>query len=403
MSPRPIVLDPDLRRLQDLQLEIEVRNGHLLVHSVPYLDSQRQVRHGILVTNLNGNPGSLGRPTDHQVWFVGDFPHKHDGRPLEVLRHSENCPLWEGFVANYRFSNKPEEYMNSGFPDYSSKMLHYITVIWNQSRAIDNQATPFTGKVVVPVEEHSIFHYWDFASSRAGILAVSSKLSMERVAIVGLGGTGAYVLDQVAKTPVREIHLFDGDTFDQHNAFRAPGAATLEELATRPLKVDYFAAMYGAMHKGIVSHPCRVTEENLSDLAGFNFVFLCIDNAAARKEISDYLIAAGIPFVDTGMDLHHLPDLSTLLGTCRATLCTPEKSDHFASRAPLQVDGDNDLYRSNIQVADMNAFNALFAVLKWKQFCGFYQDVRNAHHLTFSINDQALTRDEMVPASWTTA
>ena len=57
MSPRPIVLDPDLQRLQDLQLEIEVRNGHLLVHSVPYLDSQRQVRHGILVTNLNGNPG----------------------------------------------------------------------------------------------------------------------------------------------------------------------------------------------------------------------------------------------------------------------------------------------------------------------------------------------------------
>jgi len=146
-----------------------------------------------------------------------------------------------------------------------------------------------------------------------------------------------------------------------------------------------------------------VTEENLSDLAGFNFVFLCIDNAAARKEISDSLIAAGIPFVDTGMDLHHLPDLSTLLGTCRATLCTPEKSDHFASRAPLQADGDNDLYRSNIQVADMNALNALFAVLKWKQFCGFYQDVRNAHHLTFSINDQALTRDEMVPASWTAA
>jgi hypothetical protein len=35
------------------------------------------------------------------------------------------------------------------------------------------------------------------------------------------------VLDFTAKTHVKEIHLFDGDTFFQHNAFRAPGAANL--------------------------------------------------------------------------------------------------------------------------------------------------------------------------------
>ena len=62
------------------------------------------------------------------------------------------------------------------------------------------------------------------------------------VAIAGPGGTGSYVLDLVAKTPVRDIHLFDGDSFMSHNAFRAPGAASLEELRALPKKVDYFHA-----------------------------------------------------------------------------------------------------------------------------------------------------------------
>ena len=70
----------------------------------------------------------------------------------------------------------------------------------------------------------------------------------ERVAIVGLGGTGSYVLDFVAKTPVQEIHLFDGDEFLTHNAFRAPGAASLEALRRKPKKVDYLAAIYSNMH-----------------------------------------------------------------------------------------------------------------------------------------------------------
>lgn len=398
MSPRPIVLDPDIQRLQNLQLEVEVSHGHLLVHSVPYVDAQRNVCRGIVVTNLGGNIGSLGKPPDHQVWFVGDFPHKQDGRPLEVLRHSELALLWEGFSANFRFSNKPEQYANTGFPDYTSKMLHYIEIIANEAAAIDPSATPYTGKVIVPTQDDAVFHYWDSASSRAGILAVSSKLAMSRVAIVGVGGTGAYVLDQLAKTPVREIHLFDGDRFDQHNAFRAPGAASIEQLAANPLKVDYFGELYGAMHKGIVRHPFRITDQNLGDLAGFDYVFLCVDKTTVRKLISDFLIARRTPFVDTGMDLHHIPETGTLLGTCRATVCTPEKSDHFAARAPLKGEDDNDLYKSNIQVADMNAFNAILAVFKWKQFCGFYQDARDAHHLTFSINDQALTRDEAGPA-----
>jgi tRNA A37 threonylcarbamoyladenosine dehydratase len=104
------------------------------------------------------------------------------------------------------------------------------------------------------------------------------------LAIVGLGGTGGYILDFVTKTHVREIHLFDGDVFSQHNAFRAPGAPALEDL-TNPFKVDYFAAIYGQMRRGLVPHAIYITEDNVAQLADHDFVFVRLDNPVARKII----------------------------------------------------------------------------------------------------------------------
>lgn len=396
MSPKQIVLDPDVRRLQDEGYEVEVRDGHLLVHSVPYVNSQRAVLRGILVTDLNGNVGELGRPKDHQVWFQGEYPCQRSGSPVEALRHSSgNFHLWPGFEAQHRFSNKPPE----GFPDYYSKMKSYISIISNEAGAIDPAATPCTFKVLLSTKEDSVFRYWDSASSRANILAVSAKLAVTRVAIIGLGGTGSYVLDLIAKAPVREIHLFDGDEFHQHNAFRSPGAASVESLEECLKKVAYYARIYDAMRTGVVPHPEYLSEENLDQLGGFDFVFLCVDKGPVRKLIGEYLQKQGTPFIDVGMEFHLVSEENTLFGTCRVTLCTPEKSDHFSRYAPQDDEDGNDLYRSNIQVADMNALNATLAVIRWKQCCGFYQDFVKVHHSTYSVNAHSLTRDEMTGAA----
>lgn len=393
MSPKPIVLDPDLQRLQQEGYEVEVQNRHVLVHSVPYVNAQRNILRGIVVTNLNGNVGTLGKPGDHQVWFVGEYPCRHTGKPIETIRHtSGKFELWPGFEAQYRFSNKPTG--GNGYPDYYSKMKNYISIISNEAQVIDPEATPCTFNVIVSTEEESVFRYWDSASSRANILPVTAKLAMGKIAIIGLGGTGSYILDLIAKTPVKEIHLFDGDTFNQHNAFRAPGAASIEDLEKQLPKVDYFAHMYDALRTGIFPHKVYLAENSISELAGFEFVFLCVDKGAVRKLVSGFLKEQSIPFIDVGMELSLLADDKCLIGTCRATLSTPEKSDHFDKRAPQGEDHGNDLYGTNIQVADMNALNANLAVIKWKQYCGFYQDIFKAHHTTYSVNAHSLTRDE---------
>ncbi len=112
--------------------------------------------------------------------------------------------------------------------------------------------------------------------------------------------------------------------------------------------------------------------------------------------VSNFLQEQSIPFVDVGMDLSMIQEENSLIGSCRVTLSTSENSDHFDKRAPQGTDNEFDLYQTNIQVADMNALNAALAVIKWKQLCGFYQDVVKAHHTTYSINSHSLTRHEMI-------
>jgi hypothetical protein len=55
-------------------------------------------------------------------------------------------------------------------------------------------------------------------------------------------------------------------------------------------------------------------------------------------------------------------------------------------------DDDDVLYRQNIQVADMNAINAQLAVIKWKQYLGFYFNTFNSYELSFAVNFGTITR-----------
>lgn len=394
MSAKLISRSPGLKRLMDEGYEVEIVDGFLVLHSIPYVNSIGEVALGDLATDLTLNNDQTQRPRDHQVWFSGEFPCKRDGSPISALRHSTATQeLCRGLQVHHRFSCKPPE----GYPDYYSKMTRYVEIIANEARAVDTtgKVTAQTFKPIAALPEDSVFVYSDSASSRAGIASLSEKLAMQKIAIIGLGGTGAYVCDLVAKTHAKEIHLFDGDEFLQHNAFRSPGAASLNALSSKPLKVDYYCSIYKQMRCGIIPHSYFVDDTNVSELAGFNFVFLCVDKPSVRKIVSDLLHTQGIPFIDVGMELELIEEQNSLIGTCRVTLSTPAKSDHFSRRVSFCEGNADDLYRTNIQVADLNSLNATMAVIKWKKFCGFYQDCYEEHQSSYDINTHQLSRDEV--------
>ena len=260
--------------------------------------------------------------------------------------------------------------------------------------SMDPCVTAKTFPVIVSEESESVFNYLDTASSRAEINVVTKKLELSKVGIVGLGGTGSYVLDLVAKTPIKEIHLFDGDKFLQHNAFRAPGAPSVDELREERKKVDYFRDQYSKMRRNIIAHGEYLDDSNIDQLQGIDFIFLCLDGGVAKKAIVEKLEAFGVPFVDVGMGVELVDD--ALLGVLRITTSTPNKREHIREKNRIPFSGDDldNEYSKNIQIADLNMFNASLAVIKWKKIYGFYKDFENEHFSTYTIDGNSLVNED---------
>ena len=394
MSPSPTSRSADLSLLAEEGYAVEIRAGHLLVHDVPYIDPTGKVRRGTLVSTLVLRPdGSSGAPDSHVAYFMGDLPCDRHAKALTSVISSSDQPLAANLTINHTLSSKRRgAHGHENYIDYHDKMSSYVWLLASQAAAVDPEATPLTFRTSLAVDDDSPFAYPDTSSTRARIAAITDKLRLDRVAIVGLGGTGTYILDLVAKTPVREIHLFDGDRFVLHNAFRSPGAATTEVLMLAPYKTAHFAQVYSAMHRGIESHPYRLDAENAEELDGFDFVFLALDDGDAKKPIVAALEHAGVAFIDAGMGLH-VTD-GAIGGQVRVTTSTPEQRDHLHRRVPLAAADVANEYTANIQIADLNALNAALAVIRWKKWCGFYLDFDHEHHSTYVIDGNQIVNDE---------
>ncbi|MBL7965539.1 MAG: ThiF family adenylyltransferase [Prolixibacteraceae bacterium] len=389
MSLQLISHSPDLKQLRDEGFEIEVKGGYLLIHQIPYVNHLKEIKRGVLVSSLDlVNSIKTAAPSSHVIYFRGDYPCNRDGSAIEGIRHSSsNQKLAEGVEVNHMFSNRP----SNGYPDYYKKVSRYVEIILNPAKSIDPAITAKTFKVIVDDDADSVFQYVDTNSSQTNIELINSKLKGQKVGIIGLGGTGAYILDLVAKTPVSEIHLFDGDDFLLHNAFLSPGAVSKTELDQRKSKTEYYASVYSNMHRHVYSHCCYVDGLNIEELDQMTFVFLCIDRDSVKKEIIEFLLKHDIPFIDVGLGVNVVDD--SLIGSIRVTTGTQQKNDHLFQRISCGDDLENE-YATNIQIAELNSLNAVLAVIKWKKLYGFYQDLKQEYNSTFSINVSQLSNDE---------
>jgi hypothetical protein len=384
MSRELINLSQDLKRLEDEGYNLEVRGAYALVRDVPYVNANREIKYGMLISDLTLAGDRTATPSSHVIFFAGEFPCDQHGQPLNYLAHTSHDEIvFENVMRNHSFSNKPE----SGYTDYYHKFTQYISLLMAPAFALDGNIKARTYNNPVPSNYESVFQYNDTNSARAHITSITEKLKNQKIAIVGLGGTGSYILDLVAKTPVSEIHLFDGDTYMQHNAFRSPSAPSLNVLSSELKKVNYFHSLYSNMHKGIIPHDVMLSTENAEFVLVADFVFIAIDHAESKRAIVDAIIRAGKPFVDCGIGVEVVDD--TLIGQVRTTTSTYEKNDHVYERIPFNQ-GKQDAYSTNIQIAELNALNASLAVIKWKKLNGFYQDRYREMDTTYVLNTGGL-------------
>ena len=366
MQTELIDLSPDLKKLRDEGYEIYTVGATALISHVPYLNSQSALKFGVLASPLKLQGDVAVYDRNHVIMFSGEYPHYGDGTKITAIEHAVTAEVVGGVRFRYKFSNKP----SGGYRDLYEKFTRYIEII--SAPAQEKYPTESARTYRKPASRvDDIFVYQDSNTARAGITDISDRLRGHKVAIIGLGGTGSYVLDYVAKTPVLEIHLIDGDKFMQHNAFRAPGAPSCEELAAEETKVSYHAKHYQNMRNNIFPHALMLDNRTESVLGGIDFAFVCIDSDAVRANICCILARRGIPYVDCGMGLSIADE--KLRGSIR---CTAVFQPQMQAGSELLEDVDikDDAYSTNIQIAELNALNAALAVIKWKKHLGFYLD-----------------------------
>ncbi|CAN5401231.1 ThiF family adenylyltransferase [soil metagenome] len=374
----------DLAKLVDKGYAVAFHvSNYLVVRDIPYLDADGALHWGAIVTTLEFLDQNRVKPQNHEIFFAGAHPHQLDGTPIGNLGGGPvSVPLsgetFDDVIIERSFSNKPKpKGVFQDFADFYAKIESYVAII--SGPAVERHGvTPLTGKSVADDIEDPIFKFRDTLTNRAEIGELASKFEDEVIAIIGLGGTGSYVLDYLVRTRVKEIRGFDGDKFHVHNAFRAPGRTTEGEF-DKP-KALVMQERYEDFRHGLNLKNVVIDESSANEFEGVSFAFVCVDKGSSRARIFNVLISLKIPFIDVGMGLRK--KTSGLAGSMRVTRFLPERAEAVrAKRFASEVDEPENEYRTNVQIAELNALNASLAVIKYKKLRGFYRDDIPTDHL----------------------
>lgn len=381
---KPLTHSPDLKRLYEQGYEIQVRDSHIIIHSVPYLNSDKKPTRGIIVSSIENidadNIAHYG--SEHVVFFAGEKPYNANGTELTSFSITEHkAEIIPGLKVNYQFSAKRD------YKDYYEKITAYVKRLREPllDLGFKDDARTFLRHRSGNKSPH---RFDDTNSSRAGMTAINNRVAGQKIAIIGIGGTGSYVLDFISKMPVKEIHLFDEDTLLSHNAFRAPGSPSRKQLRAGTKKVDYHARTYSRMHKGVVAHPYSINSERVNELNDKDFVFLSLDGGTDKQIIIEHLKDKSIPFVDVGLSIRVNDDV--LRGQLITTLILPEHFDETKAYLTSNTNENNGIYKTNVQIAELNALNACFAIIAWKRHNKIYDKIDGFDHMVYKLRNNSV-------------
>ena len=123
------------------------------------------------------------------------------------------------------------------------------------------------------------------------------RLYQARVAVVGCGGLGGFLVEELARVGVGRLLIIDPDVFDESNLNRQL-LATIDSLGEP--KVEVAAARIANINPAVAVNPVELflTEENGEQLlAGTDVVVDALDSIAARRELGNVCRRMDLPLV----------------------------------------------------------------------------------------------------------
>jgi len=148
------------------------------------------------------------------------------------------------------------------------------------------------------------------------------------IGIVGLGGLGGFVSEEVARLNPKKIIIFDQDIFQESNLNRQL-YSSFDNIGKN--KADVTSSnLKKISHSIIESYNEFVDESNIDKLKECDIVFDCLDNIKSRLILSEYLSKNNIPLIHGA--------ISSTFG--EVILCLPERDilkDFYKDKDEIKV------------------------------------------------------------------
>lgn len=152
--------------------------------------------------------------------------------------------------------------------------------------------------------------------NRQSFLGVDSQQRIESaiVGLVGLGGGGSHIAQQLAHVGFLNYRIWDGDIIEDSNLNRLIGAKE-EDVARATLKTEIAQQLIKGLRATakVDFYNCK-WQGNPEPLRGCDLIFGSVDGFAQRRELETCARRYVIPLIDIGMDVHCIGDEAPRMG-----------------------------------------------------------------------------------------
>lgn len=223
------------------------------------------------------------------------------------------------------------------------------------------------------------------------------KLSSTKVAIVGVGGLGSHVVQQLAFLGVRDITIIDEDVSDITNLNRLIGSHHNDHLSNLA-KVAVTERMVREIDPTIKITKIEknlISKESFNAVKNANYVFGCVDNDGPRLVLTELCSAYKLPYFDLASEI--IPDSKLSYGgrvcfsnegqgclACLDQISSEEVGEYFMSKE--SKDDRRKIYGLPVDEQQGSGpsvvtLNGIVASLATMEFMVHVTGIRNAQRL----------------------
>lgn len=168
------------------------------------------------------------------------------------------------------------------------------------------------------------------------------RIEDARVGVIGLGGLGSHVIQQLAYLGVRSYVLIDNDLVSLSNLNRLVGAEP-DDVEQQAAKVAIAERSIARIQPKSRTRPVKadLTQQiAAAELTSVDIAFGCVDNDGARLRLTEHAAMRNLPYIDLATDID--PEADWYGGRVvfakdgeRCLFCLGELDQHELARASM--------------------------------------------------------------------